>query len=86
MNEFSERILKGRNAEKRLNDPVLNEAMDKIIEKWMRGIIAAPPSQYDEILEAKRRIDAVQELRSTLKMWVEDGQMALAQQEEENNE
>lgn len=83
MSEFSERILLGREAEYRLNDEVLNKALDKIVEKWMRGIIAATPSQTDEIIEAKRRIDAVQELRRTLKTWVEDGEMALAEQEED---
>jgi hypothetical protein len=34
-------------------------------------------------LEAKRRIDAVQEVRRTLKMWVEDGELAQAEQDED---
>jgi len=83
MSDFAERILMGREAGYRLEDPVLNEALDKMVEKWMRGIVNAAPAQTDEIIEAKRRIDAVQELRSTLRAWVEDGEMALAQQEED---
>ena len=83
MSEFSERILRGREADDRLNDNVLNQALDLIVEKWMRAIVSATPAQTDEIIEAKRRIDAVQELRRTLKTWSEDGELAKAQQEED---
>jgi len=83
VSELSERILRGRDAEHRLNDEVLNQALDLVVEKWLRAIILATPSQADEILEAKRRIDAVQELRKTLKAWVEDGQMAQAEDEDQ---
>lgn len=83
MSQFSERILRGRDANERLNDDVLNRAFDLVVEKWMRAIIGATPSQTDEILEAKRRIDAVQEVRRTLKMWVEDGELAQAEQDED---
>lgn len=83
---LSERILQGREADQRLNDPTLNKALDFVIEKWMRAIVMATPAQSDEIIEAKRRIDAVQELRRTLKSWVEDGELAQAQQEEESND
>lgn len=83
MSQFSERILRGRDANERLNDEVLNRAFDLVVEKWLRAIISATPSQSDEILEAKRRIDAVQEVRRTLKMWVEDGELAQAEQDED---
>ena len=73
----------GRDANERLNDEVLNRAFDLVVEKWMRAIIGATPSQSEEILEAKRRIDAVQEIRRTLKMWVEDGELAQAEQDED---
>ena len=84
MSEFSERILQGRDAPERLNDPVLNNAFDMMVERWMRAIITATPSQSEEIMEAKRRIDAIQEVRKTLKMWVEDGEIARSQQDEDD--
>lgn len=80
---LSDRILRGRLAKDSFEDKILNEAFDFAIEKWMRAIISATPSEEGDILEAKRRIDAIQDVRRTLKSWVEDGQMALAQQEEE---
>jgi predicted RNA polymerase sigma factor len=80
---FSDRILKGRLAKDRLEDNILNEAFDFAVEKWMRAIISAAPAEDSEILEAKRRIDAIQEVRRTIKSWVDDGQLAQVQQEEE---
>lgn len=83
MSDFSERIMQGREAEYRLKDETLNKALDAEIEMWMRAIIKATPSQIDEVIEAKRQIDSIQNLRRRLKMWLEDGEMAQAEQEED---
>lgn len=85
MSTFSERILRGRYAGYQLQDQTLNQAFDLMVEKWMRAIISATPAQAEEILEAKRRIDAIQEVRKTLRSWVEDGELAQVQQDEEEN-
>lgn len=82
---LSERILKGRLAKDRFEDKILNEAFDFAVEKWIRAIISATPSEQEQILEAKRRIDAIQEVRRTIKTWVEDGELAQIQQQEEED-
>ena len=74
----------GREAEQRLNDPYLSEKFDILIERWMHGIITATPNQGDEILEAKRRIDAIMDVRKALKIEMEDGQLAQREQDEAN--
>lgn len=79
---LTERVLKGRQADQCLNDKVLNEAFDLAIERWLKAIIRAKPIENDAIIEAKRRIDAIQEVRATLKSWVDDGNLALAEQED----
>ena len=81
---FSERILRGRNAKNTFENETLNQAFDTAAEKWMRAIRAAP-NQSDDILEAKRRIDAIQDVRATLKSWIEDGELAQIQQDEEDS-
>jgi len=83
MSDFSERILKGREAAYRLEDETLNAALDDEVELWMRAIMKATPAQTDQVIEAKRQIDAIQNLRRRLKMWLEDGEMAKAEQEED---
>lgn len=83
---LSERILRGRDAHYTLENQTLNSAFDLAVEKWMRAIINATPAQHDEILEAKRRIDAIQEVRRTLKSWVEDGELAQIEQDGEQND
>ena len=79
---LSARIMAGREAEQRLNDDYLNRKFDLLIERWMRAIISASPSQQDEVLEAKRQIDAVMDVRKALKIDFEDGQLAINEQEE----
>lgn len=82
MISVAERILRGRDAESRFNDPVLNKAFDTVVDKWLRAIISATPAESEHVIEAKRRIDAIQDARRVLKTWIEDGE--LAQAEEEN--
>ena len=81
---LSERILAGREAEQRLNDTHLNQKFDMLIERWMRAIITATPSQRDEVFEAKRQIDAVMDVRKALKIEFEDGLLAINEQEEDD--
>lgn len=82
---LAERVLRGRQADQRLNDDVLNQAFDLAVERWLKAIIRATPAENDAIIEAKRRIDAIQEVRQTLKSWVDDGNLALEQQEDGEN-
>jgi len=86
MTEFSDRILRGREAAYRLGDETLNAALDDEIELWMRAIVKATPAQTDDVIEAKRQIDAVQNLRRRLKMWLEDGEAAAIEQEAEDQQ
>ena len=79
---ITERIFAGREAELRLNDPYLNEKLEMLAEKWMRGIVSATPSQTEEVLEAKRRIDAITDLRKALKIELDDGELAKQEQDE----
>lgn len=81
---LSARIMAGREAEQRLNDEYLNQKFDLLIERWMRAIVSATPSQQDEVLEAKRQIDAIMDVRKALKIDFEDGQLAINEQEENN--
>jgi uncharacterized protein YfdQ (DUF2303 family) len=79
---LSERIMAGREAEQRLNDNYLNQKFDMLIERWMRAIIAATPNQKEEVFEAKRHLDAIMDIRKSMKVDFEDGQLAINEQEE----
>lgn len=72
----------GREAEQRLNDDYLNRKFDLMIERWMRAIIAATPNQKEEVFEAKRHLDAIMDIRKSMKIDFEDGQLAINEQEE----
>lgn len=71
----------GREAEQRLNDDYLNQKFDLMIERWMRAIIAATPNQKEEVFEAKRHLDAIMDIRKSMKIDFEDGQLAINEQE-----
>lgn len=79
---ISQRILDGREAENRLNDEFLNRCFDHLVEQWVRGIVTAAPSQKEEILEAKRQIDAVTSVRKQLRVLMEDGHIAQQEQDD----
>lgn len=81
---ITQRIMRGREAEQRLKDEHLNEIFDNLIERWLGAIVSAKPNQQEEIIEAKRRIDAIAEVRRALKIQLDDGFIALTEQERED--
>lgn len=74
----SERILMGRNAELALKDDTYNRAFNLVVERAMIRMIQGT---NEEALVEKTYIAAVQEVRKNIKNMVEDGELAQAELE-----
>ena len=79
---IAQRVLEGRESELRLKDEFLNNCFDHLVERWMKGIMSAPPAQQEQILEAKRQIDAITSVRKELKVLMDDGYIAQKESED----
>lgn len=82
---IAERITRGRQAEYHLNDEYLNSVFDAVAEKYISAMISLDSSNIDGIMENKRRVDALYDLRREMKIHFDDGQIALHEEEMNND-
>jgi len=83
---ITQRVQRGREAEDRLKDELLNEIFDGLIEQWLGAIVSAKPNQRGEIYEAKRQIDAISAVRRELRIRMDDGYIAMQEHERDDND
>jgi hypothetical protein len=73
-----ERILMGRNAELALKDDTYNRAFNLVVERAMIRMIRGTD---EEALKEKSYINAIYDVRKAIKSMVEDGDLAQAELE-----
>jgi hypothetical protein len=71
----AERVTRGRNAERLLNDETLREAFD-VVSVYHTGVFGQVTATEAEVLQARHRLLALNEVKGQLKSFIMDGKLA----------
>lgn len=78
----SERVAEGLHANNLLEDPVLNDVLDRIENNWLQAIVNSTPSDGDKRELAYTMLYGAKRLRTELKALIQDAQLLISRRED----